>query len=267
MFSYTLNTSTLLPSCVNIMVSLACALHTTAAAPGSEDTQINIPDSVPRQRTGKWHPRPPGLPAPASGTPGLDARMAGTHPAWPARPTRRAARAGTRRPSAQASAARPREPRTLAGRAGSWAAAVEAQRPGVRGPEAPAVRSSASKTRVRGPELGRPPQAGREPRSTRRPRASLPLRLLFRRPEQARGGTRPDGAMRARPDPRAGPRAQGPTRSPSPDGPALPRARPGRGPGEVARARAPEGRGRLRSLPRAPRPPHPLLVPGINSGR
>lgn len=257
------------------MASLACTLHTVVSARGSENTanapQDNTPDPVPEQRRRKPPALPSGLLALASRTPRLVAPAAGTHHYRPnaARPAHEEdgmcsdtpSRAG--RP-ARGGKARPCEPLRLAGPGLEPGGGRTKPAPGARGPEAPVVRPSAARTRAPGrgaaPGLGSllgvARQASGEHLSSPGPVSSPPS-------VSSRGGeSRPEEGSKPGPGP-------GPAGPSSRRGARVPVARPcrerdpgpGGEPGQGARSKAPEGRGRLPSLPRTPRSPHPHSLP------
>lgn len=162
-------------------------------------------------------------------------------------------------------AARPSEPVTFARRRGAVRSHSKPSGRGARGPEAPAVGLSVSRTGAPGlgPPWGPSPE---RPTSTASCLSSAPSPP----PQETRAGPRGEpgpSAPRARTRPPT-PTPPGLVRGEEPDSRRrrLPRARLRPGPREVARSRAPEGPAHFRLLPRAPRPPHPLPVPGINSG-
>lgn len=264
--------------------SLACILHTVVSTPGSEDTQTlllwtHISHSV-------WYK------GEGNGIHCLPSGCRRLQPAW----TCCSGGGGAKSPlSAERGPPCPRGGRPLRGAgvpghpgAGRRRLPHEAPQPGVRGPEAPPVRPSACRTRGRPGSRAEPetraesetraePEAPAAPKAVpREPWGSVPplvLPFVFSSPpsppQEASAGLRGvDQACRPRAHTGGPRRASREERSPRLGGPTKPRARRGAGgPGEDP------GRGHPRagadSPPSlcAPRPPHPLLFPGINSGR
>lgn len=243
------------------MASSACSLRTVASARGSERTenpsQDHIPDPAPEQSRGKPPALPSGLLAPTSRTPETCCSGGGNSPLSTERgsPCARGGRpvpapAVPGRASRAQGTPRPREPLRLAGSGLERGGGPTNPAPGARGPEAPAVRPSASRRRARGRgaapglrlPLAWPGRPRGEPLSTPGPVPSPPSvssRGDESRPEEgSQPGPRtptPPGLARGeepepgRPDPaacaaraRAGRQARAPGRgrSRAPEGPA-----------------------------------------------
>lgn len=244
-----------------IMAPSACTVHTTASAPCSENAQIFLLRTTflaPILSEGEARRTrcPRGSWVPPRGHPDLLLRrreLTITDRVRRALPTRRTACARSRRPGPVVPR-RPCEPVRLAGPGLERAAVLQNPAPREQGPEAPAVRPSAARTRA--PGLGRLLGGGGVARltpgehlATSRPASSPPKGLL------PKGRAQPPPRARAPPLPPPGLARGEEAESRWPD-PAACATRAGAGgSGQGTRSRAPVGRAHSPPFSAPPRPP------------